>query len=149
MATQTGRVDQLSTITQFANLPESVQFGRVIEVIVTNFRLNRAVKLGNDFDISFEFTKSLDEVREASTGSVTIKNLSKSTLDLITEKNECQMQLFCGYNNHTAILFVADIISSTVKTNGTNVDVTFVVSANFDTVQYALSCHNLVWTHSE
>lgn len=137
MATQTGRVDQLSTITQFANLPESVQFGRVIEVIVTNFRLNRAVKLGNDFDISFEFTKSLDEVREASTGSVTIKNLSKSTLDLITEKNECQMQLFCGYNNHVALLFVADIISSTVRQNGTSEEVVFVVSANF--FQYKLA----------
>lgn len=137
MGTSTGRVDQLSTIVQTANLPESVQFGRVIEVIVTNFRLNRAVKLGNDFDISFDFTKTCDEVREASTGSVTIKNLSKSTLELITEKNECQMQLFCGYNNHVALLFVADIISSTVRHDGTNEEVVFVVSANF--FQYKLA----------
>lgn len=137
MGTSTGRVEQLSTIKVQANLPETVQFGRIIEVIVTNFKLNRAVKLGNDFDIDFEFFKTCDEVREASKGTVTIKNLTKETIDIITQKNECQMQLFCGYNNHTAILFVADIISSTVKSNGTNVDVTFVVSANF--FQYNLA----------
>lgn len=137
MGVTTGEVKQLSTIQVQANLPESIQFGRIIEVIITNFKLNKAVKLGTDFDIDFEFTKTCDEVREASTGTVTIKNLTKDTLDIITMRNECQMQLFCGYNQHTALLFVADIISSTVKTNGTNVDAVFVVSANF--FQYKLA----------
>lgn len=137
MGVTTGTVQQLAPIIQSANLPESIQFGRVIEVIITNFKLNRGVKIGNDFDIDFEFFKTCDEVREASTGTVTIKNLSKETVELITEKNECQMQLFCGYNKHVALLFVADIVSTSIKVNGTNVDLTFYVSANY--FQYNLA----------
>lgn len=137
MGTTTGEVGQLSTISVSVDMDQTIQFGRVIEVVITNFKLKQAVKLGNDFDIDFEFFKTCDEVREASTGTVTIKNLSKETLEIITQKNECQMQLFCGYNNNTAILFVADIISATTQTNGTNVDAVFVVSANY--FQYNLA----------
>lgn len=137
MGVTTGSVEKLSTIQTSANLPESIQFGRVIEVIITNFKLNKAVKIPTDFDIEFSFFKTCDEVREASTGTVTIKNLKSDTIDLVSMRDECQMQLFCGYQGHVALLFVADIISVTTKTNGTNVDVVFVVSANY--FQYKLS----------
>lgn len=88
---------------------EGIQFDRYIEVNIKNLITKQLHTIGNDFDISFEFFKSIDEVAQASTGSMQIKGISRATFEKIKSEGG-EIQVDCGYTyNEISTLFVAVI----------------------------------------
>ena len=51
------------------------QFGRYAEVIIKDFNKNVRTVVGNDFEIEFEFFKSVDDSKQNSTGAIRILTL--------------------------------------------------------------------------
>lgn len=85
------------------------QFGRYIEVKIQNFVTKELHTISNDFDISFDFFKSIDEINNASTGSMQIKGISRDTFSKIKSEGG-EIQVDCGYiNDEISTLFVAVI----------------------------------------
>jgi hypothetical protein len=107
------------------------QFGRVIQVEIFNYELGKKVTIPNNFHISFDFFKTTDEVKQASTGKVIVKNLSDETFENVKTIHACQMILKAGYQDNVKILFFADIIGCKKVVNGNDIDVVFTVSANY------------------
>lgn len=107
------------------------QFGRIIEVDIYNYNTGKVIKIPNALSISFEFYKSTDEVKKASTGFVTVKNLSEATFDMVRTANACQMILRAGYSGSVGTIFFADITSCRQVNKGGNSEVVFNVSANY------------------
>lgn len=107
------------------------QFGRVIQVEIFNYELGKKVTIPNNFHISFDFFKTTDEVKQASTGQVIVKNLSDETFENVKTIHACQMILKAGYQDNVKVLFFADIIGCKKIVNGNDVDVVFTVSANY------------------
>lgn len=112
-------------------MAENILLGREIEVVIRNYTLSQEITLDNSFAIDFQFFKTTDETNQASTGSVTVKNLSDETFQIVSMKNSCQMIVNCGYRGDVKPLFVADIISCVKDYKGVDVNTTFQVSANY------------------
>lgn len=110
----------------------SVQFGRVLEVRVKNFKQNVEVIFKNDFDIDCEFYKTIDETKEASTGKVTIMNITDETFNKINLAG-CELEFLFGYSTiGLERLFLAYVISvDRIVDNSGNVATVFTVSVNF------------------
>lgn len=108
-----------------------IQFGRVIELEIYNYNLGKKVIIPNSLHISFDFFKTIDEVKNASTGRVTVYNLSDKTFDLVRTQHACQMILKAGYEGSVGIVFFADIIGCKKIVKEGNVEIQFTVSANF------------------
>lgn len=107
------------------------QFGRVIEVEVINYELGKKVILNNDLNISFNYFKTTDENRQASTGVVLVKNLSPETFDLVSTRHACQMILRAGYGGNVDTVFVADVVTCKKMVEGSDLNVQFEVSSNY------------------
>ena len=122
---------QLDALSFKASNGDKVQFGRVIEFDVLNYTLGKKVTFTNDLNIKFHFFKSTDEVREASTGQVTVSNISEETYNLIKSPNTCQMILRAGYVGQVGVVFFADIVSCKKVLEGSNINIIFTVSANY------------------
>lgn len=88
---------------------EGVQFDRFIEVTIKNFITKEQHVISNDFNITFEFLKSIDEIAQASTGSMQITGLSRETFNKIKSEGG-EIQVDCGYKyNEISTLFFAVI----------------------------------------
>ena len=124
-------LNQLETLSFKADNGGSIQFGRVIEFDVLNYTLGKKVTFTNDLNIKFHFFKSTDEVREASTGEVTVSNISEETYNLIKAPNTCQMLLRAGYVGQVGVVFFADVVSCKKVLDGNNTNIIFTVSANY------------------
>lgn len=110
---------------------DKLQFGRVIEVEIYNYNLGKKITIPNSLHISFDFFKTTDEIRNASTGKVTVYNLSDETFKLVRTVHACQMILKAGYNGNVKTIFFADIIGCKKIVKDGNVEIEFTVSANF------------------
>ena len=100
------------------------KFGRYCSVEVRNFITGQKHTIGNDFNITFEFFKTIDEVDNASTGTIRIVGVTKETFDIM-KSDGGEVSLSVGYvNTEIDLLFVATITRMyLVVENGTLVTV--------------------------
>ena len=103
---------------------EGKKFGRYCSVEVRNFITGQKHTIGNDFNITFEFFKTIDEVDNASTGTIRIVGVTKETFDIM-KSDGGEVSLSVGYvNTEIDLLFVAAITRMyLVVENGTLVTV--------------------------
>ena len=85
------------------------QFGRYAEVIIKDFNKNVRTVVGNDFEIDFDFFKSVDDSKQNSTGVIRIKGLSEERCEAFSESGG-EVTLRCGYQDNIETLFVAYIM---------------------------------------
>lgn len=103
-------------------IQQGYQFGRFVEVEIKNFITQEKTVIPNDFEIDFEFTKTVDQVEQASVGVVRIYGLNDETIDRINSDGG-EILLRCGYtNDQIKTLFVADILYiNPYKSQGTSI----------------------------
>ena len=118
------------------------QFGRYAEVIIKDFNKNVRTVVGNDFEIEFEFFKSVDDSKQNSTGAIRIKGLSEERCEQFSESGG-EVTLRCGYQDNIETLFVAYIMrmykeirdNTTVMTIECSMNVQeFFYSSGFETI---------------
>ena len=111
-------------------IAQGFQFGRVAEVEIKNFVSKEVTTIGNDFEIDFEFFKTVDQIDGASTGIVKIYGLTQKTFQKINSDGG-EITLKCGYaNNEVVTLFIADILMMSLSTEGGTTVTTIQCSAN-------------------
>lgn len=119
------------------SIVDDLQFGRVIEVDIKNFKTNQKISIGNEFKIEFTFYKTIDEVNEASVGNVKIYGLTEETRKSLGGSGG-ELTLRCGYlNSEVKTLFIADIVKIAPEYGSSESIVNIDVSANF--MDYAFS----------
>lgn len=98
------------------------QFSRYVEVEIRDFKSNRKTLIGNDFEVDFEYFKTLDQAQEDDSGRITIFGLSLETIKALQFEGG-EVVLRCGYRNSSVqTLFIANIGRLYYeKTNNTNV----------------------------
>ena len=118
------------------------QFGRYAEVIIKDFNKNVRTVVGNDFEIDFDFFKSVDDSKQNSTGVIRIKGLSEERCEQFSESGG-EVTLRCGYQDNIETLFVAYIMrmykeisdNTTVMTIECSMNVQeFFYSSGFETI---------------
>ena len=113
------------------SLVDDLQFKRVIEVDIKNFKTNEKITIGNDFKIEFTFYKTIDEVNEASVGNVKIYGLTEETRKSLGGSGN-ELTLRCGYaNSEVKTLFIADVVRVSPEYSASESIVSIDVSANF------------------
>lgn len=103
---------------------EGKKFGRYCSVEVRNFVTGQKHTIDNEFNISFEFFKTIDEIDNASTGTIRISGITKETFDIL-KSDGGEVSLSVGYvNTEIDTLFIAAITRMyLVVENGTLVTV--------------------------
>ena len=103
---------------------EGKKFGRYCSVEVRNFITGQKHTIDNEFNISFEFFKTIDEIDNASTGTIRISGVTKETFDIM-KSDGGEVSLSVGYvNTEIDTLFIATITRMyLVVENGTLVTV--------------------------
>ena len=111
-------------------IPKQQQFLRFAEVTVKNFKKENKVVIGNDFEIEFDYFKTLDQTKEDDSGKVVIYGLTPETISLLEEEGG-EVWLRCGYEmSQVEVLFIA-YISKVYSENRNNTSVTTIeCSAN-------------------
>ena len=118
------------------------QFGRYAEVIIKDFNKNIRTVVSNDFEIDFDFFKSVDDSKQNSTGAIRIKGLSEERCEAFSESGG-EVTLRCGYQDNIETLFVAYIMrmykeirdNTTVMTIECSMNVQeFFYSSGFETI---------------
>lgn len=99
---------------------KGIQFGRYVEVEVKNYVTGEKITIPNQFEIDFEFFKTIDENENASTGTISIKGLTQETYKRMSSEGG-SVTLRCGYTNaEIKTLFIAMITRMwQVRENGT------------------------------
>lgn len=106
------------------------QFLRFCEVTVKDFRKETKIVIGNEFEIEFEYFKTIDQTVEDDTGRVTIYGLKPETISLLEEEGG-ELWFRCGYEQssiHT--LFISYISRVYTEVVGNTTATTFECSAN-------------------
>lgn len=79
------------------NIPRvQKQYLRHCSVTIKNFKKEVKTVIGNDFEIEFEYFKTVDQTQEDDSGKVTIYGLSDETIALLEEEGG-EIWLDCGY----------------------------------------------------
>lgn len=85
------------------------QFGRFAEVNIKDFESQTEKTFGNEFEIEFEYYKSLDITQEDDSGKIKIYGLSNETINSLQDSGG-EVYLRCGYGNNIYLLFHAYVI---------------------------------------
>ena len=99
---------------------KGIQFGRYAEVEVKNYLTGEIITIPNQFEIDFEFFKTIDENENSSVGTISIKGLTQETYKRMNSEGG-SVTLRCGYtNSEIKPLFIAMITRMwQVRENGT------------------------------
>lgn len=112
------------------------QFGRYVEVEIRDFDNKVKTIIGNEFEIEFDYFKTLDQTQEDDSGSIRIFGLTpERTKSLQVEGGEVRLR--CGYiagEVHT--LFVASIARLYANTTENTTVTTIECSANLMNYYY-------------
>ena len=88
---------------------KGIQFGRYAEVEVKNYTTGEIITIPNQFEIDFEFFKTIDENENSSVGTIKIKGLTQETYKRMNSEGG-SVTLRCGYtNSEIKPLFIAMI----------------------------------------
>lgn len=106
------------------------QFGRFAQVEIRNFVTGQKHTFGNEFNISFEFFKTIDEIDKASVGQIKIDGVSRETVEKISSEGG-EVHFYCGYTNtEIQLLFVAHIVRMYAQSGNGNSSLIIECSAN-------------------
>lgn len=106
------------------------QFLRFCEVTVKDFKKETKIVIGNDFEIEFEYFKTIDQTVEDDTGRVTIYGLKPETISLLEEEGG-ELWFRCGYEQSSIHpLFISYISRVYTEVVGNTTATTFECSAN-------------------
>lgn len=84
-------------MSESSNVPRvQKQYLRHCSVTIKNFKKEVKTVIGNDFEIEFEYFKTVDQTQEDDSGKVTIYGLSDETIALLEEEGG-EIWLDCGY----------------------------------------------------
>ena len=72
------------------------QFLRFSEATIKNFKREDKIVIGNEFEMEFNYFKTLDQTKEDDSGSVTIYGLTDETIALLEEEGG-EIWFKCGY----------------------------------------------------
>ena len=99
---------------------KGIQFGRYAEVEVRNYTTGEIITIPNQFEIDFEFFKTIAENENSSVGTISIKGLTQETYKRMNSEGG-SVTLRCGYtNSEIKPLFIAMITRMwQVRENGT------------------------------
>lgn len=90
-------------------MSEGYQFSRFVEVEVLDFDSNIKTVIGNEFEIEFEYFKSLDQTQQDDSGKILIYGLTPERVKSM-QTGGGEVKLRCGYlNSQVDLLFVASI----------------------------------------
>ena len=130
--------EQINVITSTEERPftndiitlKGMQFGRFVEVEVRDFQSATKLIISNDFEVEFEFFKTVDETKQSSVGRVVIYGLDLKTVENLQHEGG-EITLRCGYEQLQIVtLFTAYITRFyTERANNTTVT-TIECSAN-------------------
>lgn len=88
----------------------NMQFSRYVEVEFRNFKNQTLTRIGNEFEIEFEYFKSLDQTQEDDTGKILIYGLTPETVKSLQQEGS-EVVLNCGYfNSEISTLFLASVV---------------------------------------
>lgn len=128
-------MSEINTTTQLYE--NDKQFLRFAEVTIKNFKKEEKIVIGNDFEIEFEYFKTLDQTKEDDSGKITIYGLTKETISLIEEEGG-EVWLRCGYQlTGNAVLFIAHISRVYSERSNNTTATTIECSANLLTHFYS------------
>lgn len=86
------------------------QFGRYVEVEIRNFENNTKTFIGNEFEIEFNYFKTLDQTKEDDSGTIKIYGLTPERVESLQSEGG-EVILRCGYTRAgVSTLFIAKII---------------------------------------
>lgn len=86
------------------------QFFRHITVEVLDFDSKIKTTFGNDFEIEFEYFKTIDHSSDDDRGSIKIYGLTEETIKSI-QVNSAEVKFYCGYEeSEVSLLFIASIM---------------------------------------
>ena len=113
---------------------KGIQFGRYAEVEVRNYTTGEIITIPNQFEIDFEFFKTIDENENSSVGTISIKGLTQETYKRMSSEGG-SVTLRCGYtNSEIKPLFIAMITRMwQVRENGTT---TTNINCSANTLEY-------------
>ena len=108
----------------------NVQFGRYVEVEIRDYNSQTKTIIGNEFEIEFDYYKSLDQTTQDDTGTIKIYGLTPERVETLqTEGGEVILR--CGYlKSEISILFLASIVRLWYDVQGNTTVTTIECSAN-------------------
>lgn len=112
------------------NVSGSRQFGRYVEVEIRDFKSQTKTTIGNEFEIEFEYFKSLDQVSEDDTGKIRIYGLTPETIKSLQDGGG-EVLLHCRYEGAELVtLFHAYIARMYAEVSNNTTMTTIECSAN-------------------
>ena len=108
----------------------SVQFGRYAEIEIRNFDAQTKTIISNEFEIEFEYQKSLDQTKEDDSGRIRIFGLTPGTINSLQFEGG-EVVFRCGYiQSSVDVLFIAYISRLYYDMNDNTTVTTIECSAN-------------------
>lgn len=106
------------------------QFGRYVEIEIRDFKSKTKKIIGNDFEIDFEYFKSIDQVQEDDSGKIRIYGLTPDTIKSLQEGGG-EVLLKCKYReSNLETLFHAYIARIYAEVSNNTTMTTIECSAN-------------------
>lgn len=88
---------------------DGIQFGRYVEVEIRDFESKVKTVIGNEFEIQFDYFKTLDQTKEDDSGRILIYGLTEERIKTL-QVSGGEVQLRCGYDrSQIDTLFIASI----------------------------------------
>ena len=113
-----------------SNVLSSRQFGRYVEVEIRDFKSKTKTIISNDFEIDFEFFKSLDQVTEDDSGKIRIYGLTPERIKALQDGGG-EVILRCKYRHaEVQVLFQAYISRLYAEVSNNTTMTTIECSAN-------------------
>lgn len=113
-----------------SNVLSSRQFGRYVEVEIRDFKSQTKTIIGNDFEIEFEFFKSLDQVSDDDSGKIKILGLTPDRIKALQDGGG-EVILRCKYKYaEEQVLFQAYIARLYAEVSNNTTLTTIECSAN-------------------
>lgn len=108
----------------------NVQFGRYVEVEIRDFDSKVKTLIGNEFEIQFDYFKTLDQTQEDDAGRILIYGLTDERIKTL-QVNGGEVHLRCGYTeSQIETLFIASIARVYSETSDNTSVTTIECSAN-------------------
>lgn len=111
-------------------MARDIQFGRYVEVELRDFNDNTKTTIGNDFEIEFDYFKTLDQTKDDDSGKIRIYGLTPETIKSLQFEGG-EVILRCGYlKSSIDVLFIASIARLYYDKSGNTTVTTIECSAN-------------------
>lgn len=115
------------------------QFGRYVEIEIRDFKNKVKTTIGNDFEIEFDYFKTLDQTKEDDSGKITIYGLTPERIAALQDGGG-EVTLRCGYlGTEITTLFIAYISRLYAERSANTTITTIECSANLMNYYYSAS----------